>query len=46
MCYARYVDKIDACHIHYFLLVIGMIVLAFTGTFLKASYYSVKYRVL
>ncbi|XP_006608960.1 uncharacterized protein LOC102678144 [Apis dorsata] len=33
----EYVDKIDACHIYYFLLTIGMIVLAFTGTFVKLS---------
>ena len=38
----RYVDKIDACHIYYFLLIIGMIVLAFTGTFLKVSHHSLK----
>lgn len=35
--HARYVDKIDACHIYYFLLTIGMIVLTFTGTFVKVS---------
>ncbi|NP_001229917.1 odorant receptor 109 [Apis mellifera] len=40
----QYVDKIDACHIHYFLLVIGMIVLAFTGTFLKLSTMEVGIR--
>ncbi|XP_016908635.2 uncharacterized protein LOC107995551 isoform X2 [Apis cerana] len=33
----EYVDKIDACHIYYFLLTIGMIVLTFTGTFVKLS---------
>ncbi|XP_006608958.1 uncharacterized protein LOC102677828 isoform X1 [Apis dorsata] len=40
----EYVDKIDACHIHYFLVVIGMIVLAFTGTFLKLSTMEVGIR--
>ncbi|XP_031370640.1 uncharacterized protein LOC102678280 isoform X2 [Apis dorsata] len=40
----EYVDKIDACHIHYFLLIIGMIVLAFTGTFVKLSSMEVNVR--
>ncbi|KAG6798092.1 odorant receptor Or1-like isoform X1 [Apis mellifera caucasica] len=40
----EYVDKIDACHIYYFLLIIGMIVLAFTGTFLKLSTMEIEIR--
>lgn len=38
-------NKIDACHIHYFFILLGMIIVTFTGTFIKASYYSMKHYV-
>ncbi|XP_016908627.2 uncharacterized protein LOC107995549 [Apis cerana] len=33
----EYVNKIDACHIHYFFILLGMIIITFTGTFIKLT---------
>ncbi|XP_043519876.1 odorant receptor 22b-like [Frieseomelitta varia] len=33
----KYMQKIDACYVHYFLIVLGMTIVAFTFTFVKLS---------
>ncbi|XP_003698404.2 uncharacterized protein LOC100866126 [Apis florea] len=33
----EYINKIDACHIHYFFILLGMIIITFTGTFIKLT---------
>lgn len=33
----RYVEKVDACHIYYFLITLGFIVVAFTTTFVRVG---------
>ena len=36
-CYIRYVEKIDACYVHYFFVLLGIIITAFTSTFIRVS---------
>ncbi|XP_043519867.1 odorant receptor 67c-like [Frieseomelitta varia] len=33
----EYVGKIDACYVHYFFLLLGLIIIAFTSTFVRIS---------
>ncbi|XP_043519869.1 uncharacterized protein LOC122533839 [Frieseomelitta varia] len=33
----EYVDKIDNCYVHYFLIILGLIIIAFTSTFVRLS---------
>ncbi|KAK1127976.1 hypothetical protein K0M31_003469 [Melipona bicolor] len=33
-----YVDKIDACYVHYFFLILGLIIMAFTSTFVRVGF--------
>ncbi|CAL7951958.1 unnamed protein product [Xylocopa violacea] len=38
----EYVKKLEACHVHYFCILIGMIIMMFTVTFVKAGF--IDYR--
>ncbi|XP_033347285.1 uncharacterized protein LOC117232186 [Bombus vosnesenskii] len=33
----EYVDKVDACHVHYFFIILGLIIVTFTSTFVRLS---------
>ncbi|XP_043519868.1 uncharacterized protein LOC122533838 [Frieseomelitta varia] len=33
----EYLEKIDACYVHYFFLLLGLIIIAFTSTFVRLS---------
>ncbi|KAK1127969.1 hypothetical protein K0M31_003462 [Melipona bicolor] len=33
----EYVEKIDACYVHYFLVLLGIIITAFTSTFIRVG---------
>ncbi|KAK1127972.1 hypothetical protein K0M31_003465 [Melipona bicolor] len=33
----EYVEKIDACYVHYFLILLGIIIVAFTSTFIRVG---------
>ena len=37
-CYVRYVDKIDNYYVHYFFLLLGLIIIAFTSTFVRVGF--------
>ena len=36
-CHVRYVEKIDACYVRYFFLLLGLVIVAFTSTFVRVS---------